>query len=85
MTIKLNPSTALAPAPSDADAERAYGEIMRTAQAHGLIVQAAGGVATIAIPAEQRKAGIREHVLKMVRMRERTEADDSPNMDGKRA
>lgn len=51
-------------APSDKEAERVYEEIMKRAELAGLIVQAYGGVATIAIPVEQRKAGIRERVLR---------------------
>jgi hypothetical protein len=52
------------PAPSDADAEKAWDRIMRIAEQHALVVQAYGGVATLAIPAEQRKAGIREQTLR---------------------
>lgn len=50
-------------APSDADADRAYSRVLAEAERFGLIVQAYGGVATIAIPAEQRKAGVRGSVL----------------------
>lgn len=52
-------------APSDAAAERAWVEVMRIARANALIVDAYGGVATLATPAEQRKAGLRETVLRM--------------------
>ncbi len=51
-------------APSDAAAARAWDEIMRIAERHALIVQAYGGVATLAMPEEQRKAGIRERTLR---------------------
>lgn len=50
-------------APADKDAERIYEELMRTAARAGLVVNAYGGVATIAIPSEQRKAGLRQNVL----------------------
>ena len=51
-------------APSDAAAEEAWADIMRIAEANALIVQAYGGVATLAVPVEQRKAGVRERVLR---------------------
>ena len=51
-------------APSDAQAEKAWGEIMTIAERNALIVQAYGGVATLAVPVEQRKAGVREQVLR---------------------
>ena len=53
------------PAPDDAAADRAWVQIMEIARKHALIVQAYGGVATLAIPSEQRKAGIREQTLRM--------------------
>lgn len=53
------------PAPDDEAAGRAWDQIMRLAQDHALIVQAYGGVATLAIPREQRAVeGLRERVLK---------------------
>lgn len=52
-------------APNDAAASRAWEQIMKIAQKHALIVQAYGGVATLAVPEEQRKAGIRNRVLRM--------------------
>lgn len=52
-------------APSDDAAEAAWDKIMKLAEANALIVQAYGGVATLAIPREQRSAGIREKVLRM--------------------
>jgi hypothetical protein len=52
-------------APDDATAEQAWTEIMRIAERHALIVDAYGGVATLAVPEEQRKAGLREKVLRM--------------------
>jgi len=54
---------AKASAPPDDAAERAYEEILKRAELFGLVVQAYGGVATIAIPREQRSAGIRARVL----------------------
>lgn len=51
-------------APSDKKAEQAWAEIMAIAVHHALIVQAYGGTATLAVPSEQRKAGIRERVLR---------------------
>lgn len=53
------------PPPSDEEAAAAWDRIMKDAAHHALIVQAYGGVATLAIPAEQRRAGIRERILKM--------------------
>ncbi len=51
-------------APTDEAAEAAYDEIMKLAEAHALIIGAYGGVATLAIPREQRtRAGLRERVL----------------------
>lgn len=52
------------PAPDDKKAHAAWERIMQIAAEHALIVQAYGGVATLAIPEEQRKAGIREQVLR---------------------
>ncbi len=37
---------------------------MRIAEEHVLIVQAYGGVATLAMPEEQRKANVREQTLR---------------------
>ena len=51
-------------APDDATAEAAWGEIMALAERHALIIFAYGGVATLAVPSAQRKAGIRETVLR---------------------
>lgn len=51
-------------APTDAMAATAWDQIMRIAEANALIVQAYGGVATLAMPDEQRKAGIREQTLR---------------------
>mgnify|MGYP000889981721 CR=1 FL=1 len=51
------------PAPSDAACEQAWGQIMKLAEEHCLIVQAYGGVATLAVPEEQRKQGVRAVVL----------------------
>ena len=52
------------PTPTDEAAEKAWEKVMEIAEANGLIVQAYGGVATLAVPEEQRKAGIRERVLR---------------------
>jgi hypothetical protein len=51
-------------APPDKDCSRAWATIMQIAKANCLIVQAYGGTATLALPEEQRKAGIREMVLR---------------------
>ena len=51
------------PAPSDVEAEAVWDKIMLLAAQAGLIVQAASGVAVLAIPSEQRKAGVRNRVL----------------------
>lgn len=58
------------PAPSDAECSKAWERIMKEATDHCLIVQAYGGTATLAMPEEQRRAGIRERVL---RAHDRTE------------
>lgn len=50
-------------APSDAACARAWETIMRMATAHALILQAYGGVATLAMPEDQRAADIRTTVL----------------------
>ncbi len=52
-------------APSDASANAAWDQIMKIAAPHALIVSAGGGVATLATPAAQRDAGIRNRVLRM--------------------
>ena len=52
-------------APSDMAADAAWDHIMKIAEAHALIVSAGGGVATLATPAAQRDAGIRNRVLRM--------------------
>jgi len=49
--------------PSDDACSAAWKQIMAIAEPHALIVQAYGGVATLAVPEEQRRAGIREKVL----------------------
>lgn len=51
-------------APNDDEAEKVWNEILLKAADAGLVVQAYGGVATLAMPDEQRKAGIRERVLR---------------------
>ena len=57
-------------APPDAACDRAYDEIMAIARAHALVVSAAGGVAALAIPREQRAGGVREHALAAAGMSE---------------
>jgi len=59
-------------APSDVEANRLYVQALAMAEAGGLIVQAYGGVATIAVPEEQRKAGIRDRVLEAHMMKEQS-------------
>ncbi len=55
-------------APSDEQAGKAWDRIMEIASKHALIVQAYGGVATLAVPYEQRKAGVREACLEAAGM-----------------
>lgn len=62
------------PAPSDTACSRAWDEIAAIARKHALIVQAYGGTMTLAMPEEQRKAGLREQVLQAHAMSE-TEYD----------
>ena len=50
-------------APTDAACAKAWAQVMKIATAHALILAAYGGVATLAVPEEQRKAGIRARVL----------------------
>jgi hypothetical protein len=52
-------------APADADAEKAWDQIMAIARNNALIVNAYGGVATLALPDEQRKASCRDQCLRM--------------------
>ena len=60
-------------APSDKACAEAWGQIMAIAREHALIVSAYGGVATLAIPREQRTAGIRDRVLRAHLLAETTE------------
>lgn len=53
-------------APSDEQAAKAWDQIMQIAEAHALIIQSYGGVATLATPEEQRKAGLRDRTLAAV-------------------
>ena len=53
------------PAPTDKACSKAWKQIMQIAEAHALITFAYSGVATLAIPEEQRKAGTRANVLQM--------------------
>ena len=50
-------------APSDAACAKAWEKIAGIATAHCLIAQAYGGVMTLAMPEEQRRAGIRRRTL----------------------
>ena len=65
MSEMVKPERYTDTAPPDAEVEAFYAEFMAKASKLGLIVQAYGGVGTIAIPREQRKAGIRQQVLSM--------------------
>lgn len=58
------------PAPSDEACSLAWDQIASIARFHCLIVQASGGVMTLALPGEQRKAGLRINVLQMHEMSE---------------
>lgn len=71
-------------APSDAVCTKAWEQIMEIASSHALIVQAYGGVATLALPADQRKAGIREQVLAAQVMREEAAAQGTLEFGGAR-
>lgn len=57
-------------APPDAEADAAYERIAKIARDHALIVEGYGGHMTIATPAAQREAGLREKVLRMHLMEE---------------
>ncbi|KKL71259.1 hypothetical protein LCGC14_2096750 [marine sediment metagenome] len=57
-------------APDDKDVDKAWDQIMQVARKHCLVIQAYGGVATLAVPVEQRKSGIREKVLRTHRATE---------------
>lgn len=61
---------ALPAAPDDALADDAWKKIMDLAEKHALIVQAYGGSATLATPAAQRDAGLRNKCLRMARFKE---------------
>ena len=50
-------------APTDAEAARLWDQCMKLAEQGCLIVYAYGGVATLSMPEEQRKNGVREMVL----------------------
>lgn len=58
------------PAPTDEACAEAWSRIMRIAEDHALIVAAYGGTATLAMPEEQRRAGVREQTLRAHTMRE---------------
>lgn len=51
------------PAPSDAECAAAWDRITKIASEHCLILDAYGGVMTLAMPQDQRKAGVRARVL----------------------
>lgn len=54
----------LLPVRPDKDCGKAWDRIMAIARDHALVVNAAGGVAILAMPDEQRKAGLRGTVLR---------------------
>ena len=59
--------------PSDAEVLRGYERIMEIARPLGIVVQSYGGVTTLALPSEQRKAtGLRQQVLAAHGMNETT-------------
>lgn len=60
-------------APADTACDEAWDRIMEIARDHALVVQASGGVATLATAHAQREAGLREKVLRMHCMTEPTE------------
>lgn len=66
------------PAPSDEEAAKVWKQIMDLAAPCALIVQAYGGVATLAMPDEQRKAGIRNQTLRMELFELEDEAQTAP-------
>lgn len=59
-----------ASAPPDAEAARAWTEILRLAAQHALVVFANGQVLTLVTPEEQRRSGMRQRVLDLHHMRE---------------
>jgi hypothetical protein len=61
------------PAPLDEACTAAWDRIMAIAREHCLVASASGGVAALAVPEEQRAAGIRDRVLAMHRMSEPVE------------
>lgn len=63
MSERTNRGQVKRAAPTDAKCADAWDRIMDIARAHALVVNAYGGVATLAIPEEQRKAGLRAQVL----------------------
>lgn len=54
----------LRPTPTDEASADAWTRIMAIAEEHALIVDAYGGVARLAVPEEQRKAGLRNRCLR---------------------
>jgi hypothetical protein len=56
---------------SDAEAERLYEQLVGRLGEAGMVIGAYGGVATIAIPSEQRKVdGLRRQVLDAIEKQE---------------
>ena len=51
--------------PTDEHAEKAYAACMKIAADAGILTYAYSGIATLAIPSEQRKAGVRDDTLAM--------------------
>jgi hypothetical protein len=70
MTNQQTDPTKFPPAPSDAACDAAWDQIMGIAKRHALVIEAYGGVATLAVPTEQRSHGLRAGVLKMHEMTE---------------
>lgn len=64
--------------PSDSNCLKAWQQIAEIARAHCLVVQAAGGVMTLALPEEQRSAEIRDLCLRMHMMVEEEEEKTTP-------
>lgn len=68
--VLTKPAKRALDAPPDQQCHDAWDRIMQLATKFGLIAQAYGGVATLALPREQRTAGIRDRVLQAHDMNE---------------
>lgn len=62
-TLRSHANKPLRIVPTDEECGAAWDAIMEIAERHCLITMAFGGVACLAVPREQREAGIRENVL----------------------